>query len=124
MPVLRALAALIVEMRERLRTLEARYQVDDRRARVARWLRATYAAAAAEEASAAVEPADGQLPSMSGEEFIDALRAPEFFQQAVDRLPAHPDKDLLKVWGYIRGIYPRLPDNVPPESIGDDAVQQ
>jgi hypothetical protein len=123
-PVLRALAALIVEMRDRLRTLEARYQVDDRRARVAHWLRATYAAAAAEEASAAPEPADGQPPSMSGEEFIDALRAPEFFEQAVDRLPAHADKDLLRVWGYMRGIYPRLPDNVPPEMPSGDAGRQ
>jgi hypothetical protein len=28
------------------------------------------------------------------------------------------------VWGYVRGIYPRLPDNVPPESISDDASDQ
>ena len=53
-----------------------------------------------------------------------ALRTPEVFEDLVDRLPAHPDKDLLKVWGYVRGIYPRLPDNVPPESISDDASDQ
>ena len=59
---------------------------------------------------------------MSDEDFIRGLRTPVVFEHLIDGLSDCVQKDLLQVSGYVRGIYPQLPDNVPPESKPVSAV--
>jgi hypothetical protein len=51
----------------------------------------------------------GEATGISGEDFIRGLRNPQTFEHLVDGLPDCVQKDLLQVWGYVGGIYPRLP---------------
>src|SRR5437868_1298766 len=76
--LLRAVAALVADMHERLDALEAVHHVDDSLAvSVSRWLRDTYASAAIEEANAATEQSAGEP---AGEEVIRVLRGPQSFE--------------------------------------------
>ena len=56
-----------------------------------------------------------ELAGLSGADLIRVLRSPDTFEHLVDRMPACTQKDLLRAWGYLRGIYPRLPWALPAD---------